>query len=329
MEYVLTGSPAPGVKIKLLGHNEDFVQFTQPVDNIIRYEPLVNFSPADQAIIRELPPSLSVDLPVVHTLTALDGQPLAGTIKAVSSALVALALPGDGSTRYFPIADLSVSDQKFVHILPARLNLALPLACTMADASGKAMRVRIEGRAAKFVKLTEEATGATEFRLLTEFSLEDAKVLQLLPVNYSLGYPFDYALNYPEGQVLKAQILGRTVDTVKYRLVNGAVGTLPMAKLSPHDQEFLTLLPVNYSSGDLGLPPPKPPPESPVVLALRNQIATLEKKNLSLEASIANPNTSALDREFMQVDLQKNKDQLLSLEKKIDAELVKTPPRPN
>ena len=323
MDYVLTGPPAPGAQIKFLGRTDDFVQFAFASDNVVRFEPLANFSPTDGAIIRSFPLAMAVDFPVVHSMTTLDGRHLPESIKAVSSNLVALTMPTDGSTRYFPISDLSVPDQKFVHILPVKMNFSLPVECTMADADGNLMRVRLEARAAKYVKLTQQSTGATEFRLLTDFSLEDNKVLQMLPTNYSLSYPFDYTLSVQGGPGIKGQVVGRTEDTIKYRLVNGTVGTVAMAKLTPHDQEFLSILPVNFSKVDLGGPAPKPPPESIVITGLRNQIATLEKKNLSLASSIANPATGLLDRDTMQAELERNQAQIDADKKKIETELAR------
>ncbi len=327
MDYVLTGPPSPGAKIQFLGRNDEYVKFSNLADHSIHYEPLALFSASDQAIVQKLSRIMTVEMPVEHSLTTLDGQHLPATILAVSANLVALQLPTDGSTRYYPVSDLALPDQKFLRILPENLSLGTPLECTVSDASGNPMRVRIDGRAAKFVKLTQLATGATEFRLFSDFSLVDARVLQMLPQNLALRYPFDFTLDDTAGRPVKVQILGRSADTLKYRLLNGTTQNIAMSKLTPHDQEFISALPVTLSSADVAPPPAAKLPDSPVVANLRAHILGLERRNKELDVTMNNPNTGAMDKQLAAAELQRNQDQIAADQRKIDLELAKTPSR--
>jgi hypothetical protein len=243
---------------------------------------------------------------VGRTFTTKTGQNFSGKALGYDKDALALKLFVDGTTRYFPIEDLTPADQRFVSGLEG-FKIDWPLECTAYDSKGNPVYVTVKGRTADFAILSDPKTGAVDYRPMSFFSAEDQKVFKMLSASPMPHYAFKMTLTDQTGRSIPAVITGRTDLDVKFILANGTSTSYPISKLSPANQDFLRQLSSEYDSISLH--------------RIRDRNNLLEAENLKIQARIEDPSTSAYDRELAQNDYYRNSQEIASNKMKINAEI--------
>lgn len=280
IDYVLTGPPQPGAKIHFLGRTANYAEFKAGAAPVLQALPLAGFSAADQNFLRHLPVSLAQEYPVEYPLTSSDGRLLPRLILDHNFEVVALQLPTDGSTRYYPIARLAEDDRNFFYEIPGHLTLACPLDCTIADNQGQTSRVRVLARSTEVLKLAGNPGAPEQFLPLASLSVVDQEVFRQLPVSFSFSYPFDCTLVDQSGRAVSATILGHTDREVRFRAAGGNMTAYPLEKLSTASQQIIRLLPLD-SPADAKAASPVPAVAAPAV-DTRSRFAVLRDSLLKL-----------------------------------------------
>ena len=322
LDYTLTDAQGHATGVRILGHSADTVNYVVLPDGKPQARAIAELSSPDQLFVRALPSYfMAMEYPVDRTLTDTQGNRMEAHILARNAAIVKFTLKDNGSTQYFPMSSLSDSDQRFLSLLPANLDLHFPMEYTLTDQAGKSIAARIDAASAQLLKLTTLTDGATRYFPIALLCDSDQKLIALMPqIRMNLDYPVLCSLADQNGRVLAVSILGRSGTDVKFTMmVDGSTHSYPLAKLGQADQLFVKTLPMNLGSLEAAGGPQLTEVDSAVTQNLLDRISTLKNDDTNLSVEIADPSTSPNDRQLSEEKLKTNKDEIRSLQQELSA----------
>ena len=190
-------------------------------------------------------------LPQERVLTDQQGHAMQVRLDGRADDAVRFTLLSDGTTHYYPIAQLATGDQEFARQLPVNFTMGVPLDYVLTDKQGKAQPVRIEARNDDWVKYSTPDDTLAHYSSIPTLSPVDQALVLSLPPTLSFDYPLDCTLTDAQGHSTGVRILGHSADTVNYMVLpDGKPQARAIAELSAPDQLFVRALPSYFMAMD-------------------------------------------------------------------------------
>jgi hypothetical protein len=129
---VLTERNGAAMRVQIEGRSADLVKLLTLDDGRVRFYPIADLADADQAAVKQLPVSLTVQYPFESTLTNQHARTLPVMILGRTADSVNFIRLSDHHTYAYAIAKLSAADQDFVKALPLSAPVSVSLPATAA-----------------------------------------------------------------------------------------------------------------------------------------------------------------------------------------------------
>jgi hypothetical protein len=195
-----------------------------------------------------------------------------------------------------------------------------PQTRTLHEANGKRIAANIQGRSDQLIKYTVDGADGDYYIAITDLSLWDQAEAWVMPLNLMTDFPVVCTVRDQNGRSTIVQFMGRTADTVRFAVVKtGVVVDYPLEKLSPEDQSWIELMPIN-SLAPLKERVNSVYAENPTYQKeLQDKIAELQQDVRNNEAFMSDPMNTGIDREVYQKQISDDNIMIEHLQKTLAA----------
>jgi len=231
------------VDVQLEARNRAVVKYTLVTDHSTHYASLGSLAAADRDFVLKLKDDLPMQFPLDFSLDLGGSKTVPVRLEGRSADWLQYTVLADSSTHYLPLATLKANDQDLVRQLPESISATFPLVHTMSSLDGEQLPERILGRSRDVVKLGF-TDGRVRYFPFNDLTAVDQKLVQLVPENFTLVFPYECVLTDNNGQEMNVRMEGRAAEIIKYvSLSDNLANFAPLDNFCAADREIVHLLP--------------------------------------------------------------------------------------
>ena len=186
-------------------------------------------------------------LPQERVLIDQDGKSMNVRIEERDGGVLRITSLADGSKQLFPVAHLSIEDQKFCELLAGSPPLVFPLNYSLKNPDGSVQQVTLTGYNEFFVDYTTSADPSDHYKEFDTLSELDQSVISTMEKSLRVDFPVDYIFRNSSGDKIPVHILGKSNNLIRYSTTDGTIHSKIISTLTKPEQDMVASLKTNQS----------------------------------------------------------------------------------